>query len=236
MSSREVPDGPTAVVFDLGGVLIDWDPRYLYRRLLPPEEVDPFLDEIGFAAWNHEQDAGGSWTTAVEKHSALLPHRRDLMAAYPSAVRRDAGRSDRGDRRDPATSCTTAGTRLLALTNWSRGDVPACRGDVRLPRWFEGVVVSGVEGVAKPDPVLFRLVLDRYRLDPAATVFIDDSPANVEAAAGLGLRGPALPRPRARCAETSAGSVCSTAPDQADPVAHGQHHAPRPARRRRRGR
>jgi 2-haloacid dehalogenase len=187
MSSPEVPVRPTAVVFDLGGVLIDWDPRYLYRRLLPPEEVDPFLDEVGFAAWNHEQDAGGSWTSAVAKHSALFPHRRDLLAAYPARFAETLDGPIEGNV-EILRELHDRGTRLLALTNWSAETFPHAEETFDFLRWFEGVVVSGVEGVAKPDPVLFRLVLDRYRLDPAATVFVDDSPANVEAAAGLGLR------------------------------------------------
>ena len=187
MSSPEVPGGPTAVVFDLGGVLIRWDPRHLYRRLLPPEEVDPFLDEVGFAAWNHEQDAGGSWTSAVEKHSALFPHRRDLLAAYPARFAETLDGPIEGTV-EILRELHDRGTRLLALTNWSAETFPHAEETFEFLRWFEGVVVSGVEGVAKPDPVLFRLVLDRYRLDPAATVFVDDSPDNVEAAAGLGLR------------------------------------------------
>ncbi|HEX7188073.1 MAG TPA: HAD-IA family hydrolase [Actinomycetes bacterium] len=187
MSRREGPGGPTAVVFDLGGVLIRWDPRHLYRRLLPPDEVDPFLDEVGFAAWNHEQDAGGSWTSAVEKHSALFPHRRDLLAAYPARFAETLDGPIEGTV-EILRELHDRGTRLLALTNWSAETFPHAEETFDFLRWFEGVVVSGVEGVAKPDPALFRLVLDRYRLDPAATVFVDDSPANVDAAAALGLR------------------------------------------------
>jgi len=187
MTGRPAPVAATAVVFDLGGVLIRWDPRHLYRTLMPPDEVDAFLDEVGFIAWNHAQDAGGRWTTAVEEHSALFPHRRELLAAYPARFAETLDGPVEGTV-EILRELHDRGTRLLALTNWSAETFPHAEATFDFLRLFEGVVVSGVEGVAKPDPALFRLVLDRYRLDPAATVFVDDSPANVEAAAAVGLR------------------------------------------------
>ena len=182
--SRSAP--PTAVVFDLGGVLIRWDPRHLYRQLIPEDEIDAFLEEVGFHAWNHEQDAGAPWGPAVEAHAALFPHRRALLAAYPARF---------PDSLDGPVEGTVAileelhaaGTRLVALTNWSAELFPHAEATFRFLGLFEGIVVSGREGVAKPDPAVFDLVLSRYRLDPAGTVFVDDSPANVAAAAAAGL-------------------------------------------------
>jgi 2-haloacid dehalogenase len=177
---------PTAVVFDLGGVLIRWDPRHLYRQLMPEDEVDAFLDEVGFGAWNHEQDSGGLWGPAVEEHAALFPHRRALLAAYPARF---------PDSLDGPVEGTVAileqlhaaGTRLVALTNWSAELFPHAEATFDFLALFEGIVVSGREGVAKPDPAVFDLLLSRYDLDPAGTVFVDDSPANVAAAAAAGL-------------------------------------------------
>ena len=177
---------PTAVVFDLGGVLIRWDPRHLYRQLMPEDEVDAFLDEVGFGAWNHEQDSGGLWGRAVEEHAALFPHRRALLAAYPARF---------PDSLDGPVEGTVAileqlhaaGTRLVALTNWSAELFPHAEATFDFLALFEGIVVSGREGVAKPDPAVFDLLLSRYDLDPAGTVFVDDSPANVAAAAAAGL-------------------------------------------------
>jgi 2-haloacid dehalogenase len=175
-----------AVVFDLGGVLVDWDPRYLYDQLLPADEVDAFLDEVGFAAWNLQQDAGASWAEAVRRHGALYPHRRELLAAYPARFPETLG----GEVPGSVTllrELHDAGVRLLALTNWSAETFPHARARFDWLDLFEDVVVSGVEGVAKPDPAIFRLLLDRHGLCAATTVFVDDSPANVQAAADLGL-------------------------------------------------
>ena len=178
----------TAVVFDLGGVLIDWDPRYLYRRLLPAADVEPFLDEIGFAQWNHLHDAGGSWAEGVAELSARHPHHRELIEAYPQRFLETLGGSF------PATvdllrELHGAGVRLLALTNWSAETFRVARTKFPFLDLFDDIVVSGEEGVAKPDPRIFRILLERNGLDPANTVFIDDSAANVAAAGAIGLAG-----------------------------------------------
>jgi 2-haloacid dehalogenase len=186
MTSERRP--PTTVVFDLGGVLIDWDPRHLYRQLMPDDEIAPFLDEIGFHAWNHSQDAGRGWDEAVEDLVARHPDRRELIIAY-------------AERYDEAVvgeltgtvalldELADRGTRLLALTNWSAETFPAARARFGFLARFEGIVVSGDERVAKPDAELFRRLIDRYALDPVDTVFIDDSPANIDTARRLGLTG-----------------------------------------------
>ena len=177
----------TTVVFDLGGVLIDWDPRYLYRKLMAEEEIEPFLAEVGFFAWNHAQDAGGPWHDAVEALATKHPHRRELIAAFPERFPETLG----GPIEETVAlldELHRAGTtKLLALTNWSSETFPVARATFGFLESFEGIVVSGDEGVAKPDAVLFRTLIDRYALVPNETVFIDDSAANVEAAAQLGL-------------------------------------------------
>jgi 2-haloacid dehalogenase len=175
-----------AVVFDLGGVLVDWDPRYLYDRLLPAHEVDAFLDEVGFAAWNREQDAGASWAEAVHRHGDLYPHRRELLAAYPARFTETLGGEVPGSVA-LLRELHDAQVRLLALTNWSAETFPHARARFDWLDLFEDVVVSGVEGIAKPDPAIFRLLLERHGLSAATTVFVDDSPANIHAAADLGL-------------------------------------------------
>lgn len=177
---------PTAVVFDLGGVLIRWDPRHLYRQLMPEDEIDAFLDEVGFDAWNHAQDAGAPWGPAVEAHAALFPHRRALLAAYPARFPDSLDGPVEGTVAILA-DLHAAGIRLVALTNWSAETFPYAEAAFDFLALFEGVVVSGREGVAKPDPAVFDLLMSRYDLDPAGTVFVDDSPANVAAAAAAGL-------------------------------------------------
>jgi len=178
---------PTTVVFDLGGVLIDWDPRHLYRQLLPEDEIEPFLEEIGFRAWNYAQDAGGSWEAAVEELAARYPHRRDLIAAYPARFPETMSGPVPGTA-ELLRELHARGTRLLALTNFSAESYPHAVAAFEFLGLFEDVVVSGVEELAKPDPAIFALLIERYRLDPAATLFVDDSPHNVEAAATAGLQ------------------------------------------------
>lgn len=180
---------PTTVVFDLGGVLVEWDPRLLYRRLLADDDaVEAFLVEIGFDAWNHSMDAGEStWAEAVERHSALHPDRSELIAAYPARYLETLG-----DHIDGAVELLrelqAAGVRLLALTNWSSETFALARPHLTFLDAFEGILVSGDERVAKPDPAVFELLVRRYHLEPARTVFIDDRQVNVDAAAAAGLR------------------------------------------------
>ncbi len=180
-------DTPSTVVFDLGGVLIDWNPRYLYRKLLPSEaEVEWFLSEICTPEWNEAQDAGRPWSEAVAELSARFPARASLIAAYDERWPEMLGGEIAGSV-EILRSLRDGGTRLYALTNWS-----AEKFELTYPRfewlsWFEGIVVSGREGLLKPDPRIFRLLIDRYGLDPAHTVYIDDVERNVAVAAELGM-------------------------------------------------
>ena len=174
------------VVFDLGGVLIDWDPRHLYRLLMPEDEVDAFLDEIGFAAWNHAQDAGRSWADAVVAHAALHPHRRELIEAYPKRFVDTLGGAITGTVAI-LEELHAAGIRLLALSNWSAETFQLARRTYAFLDLFDGIVVSGEEQVTKPDPRIFAILLERHQLAAANTVFIDDAPANIAAARTAGL-------------------------------------------------
>lgn len=177
----------TTVVFDLGGVLLDWDPRYLYRRLLAEHEVEAFLDEIDFAGWNRGQDASARpWEDAVSELAGRHPHRRDLIAAYPQRFRETIA----GPIEETVAllrELDEGGARLLALTNWSAETFAEVRGDFDFLELFEAIVVSGEEEVAKPDARLFQIMLDRFALTPSATAFVDDSAANVAVAAELGF-------------------------------------------------
>ena len=176
-----------AVVFDLGGVLIDWDPRYLYRRLLADDAaVEEFLTEIDFPGWNHEQDAGRSFVDAVEAHARLHPHRRELLQAYADRFAETLA-GDVPETVEVLADVRRAGRRVLALTNWSDETFVHARERFRWLDWFEGIVVSGEERVAKPDPRIFRLLAERYAVDPARAVYIDDNDRNVTAAASVGF-------------------------------------------------
>jgi 2-haloacid dehalogenase len=179
---------PTAVVFDLGGVLIDWNPRYLYRRLFDGDEaaMEAFLAEVTTPDWNLAQDAGRPWDEAVELLIREHPQHAALIAAY-----RDRWVETLGDAIEPTVDVLAelraTRVRLFALSNWSAETFPVARPRFPFLEWFEGIVISGEVGITKPDPGVYRHLIDRYRLDPATTVFIDDNEANVRAARELGM-------------------------------------------------
>ena len=179
---------PTTVVFDLGGVLIDWDPRHLYRQLFDdPDEMESFLAEVTTAEWNAHQDAGRPWAEAIEVLVAEHPERRELIEAFhrrwPEML---AGEI-------PGTVAVlaelrAAGARLVALSNWSAEMFPFARERFDFLAWFEGIVISGEVGLNKPDPRIFEYLVGRFRIEPSAAFFVDDSPVNVAAARALGFR------------------------------------------------
>lgn len=182
-------NGPVdAVVFDLGGVLIDWDPRYLYRSIFEGDEaaMERFLAEITTPAWNAEQDAGRTWRDAVETLVAAYPDQRDLIVAYDERWAEMLGGPIEGTVAVLA-DLRRAGIRLAALSNWSAEKFPIARERYPFLDWFETVVVSGEVGIAKPDPRIFRHLLDQTGFAPEATIYVDDVPANVTVAADLGM-------------------------------------------------
>ncbi len=176
------------VVFDLGGVLIAWDPRMAFRDVLPAEEIQPFLDEIGFGEWNRSVDAGLSMAEAEAETDRRFPHRAGLVAAYRQNFRSTLVGEVAGTA-DIVRELADAGVRLLALTNWAAETFPAARELFGVLGLFEGIVVSGEERMIKPDPRIFRLLLDRHGVDAGRTAFVDDVAANVAGAARMGLHG-----------------------------------------------
>jgi len=175
------------VVFDLGGVLIDWNPRHLYRRLIADgDEMEGFLAEICPQSWNERQDAGTPLAQATAERIDRFPGRAELIRAYYGRWEEMLG--------GPIAATVALlealhrrGIPLFALTNWSAELFPIARRRFAFLERFRGIVVSGEKGLIKPDPAIFVRLLARYRLDAASTLFIDDNPANVEAAARLGF-------------------------------------------------
>jgi 2-haloacid dehalogenase len=179
---------PATVVFDLGGVLIDWDPRHLYRQLFDdPDEMESFLAEVTTAEWNAHQDAGRPWAEAIEVLVAEHPERRELIEAYHRRWPEMLAGAIPGTV-DVLADLRVSGVRLVALSNWSAEMFPVARERFDFLAWFEGIVVSGEVGVSKPDRRIFEHLAERFGIEPAATVFIDDSPANIDAAAALAFR------------------------------------------------
>jgi 2-haloacid dehalogenase len=182
-----------AVVFDLGGVLIDWDPRRLYRLLLEDDEaVERFLETVCTPAWNHEQDAGRSLREGTDTLVASFPEHEPLIRAYYERWEEMLGEPVAGAE-ELLEEVGRAGVRRLALTNWSSETFPIARERFPWLARFDGIVVSGEEGVAKPDPRVFRVLLERFAVRADRCVYVDDAPANVRAAEELGFRGIVFP-------------------------------------------
>jgi 2-haloacid dehalogenase len=179
---------PTAVVFDLGGVLIDWNPRYLYRSVFRGDEaaMERFLAEVTTAEWNAQQDAGRPWAEAIETLAREHPHYRREIEAFWTRWPETLGDAI-GETVAILDELRGTGVRLLALTNWSGETFPLARPRYPFLDWFDGIVVSGDVKLAKPDPRIFRHLIETHELEPATTVFIDDSEANVRAATAEGL-------------------------------------------------
>jgi 2-haloacid dehalogenase len=176
-----------AVVFDLGGVLIDWDPRHLYRKLLADDAaVEEFLATICTPEWNAELDGGRPFAEGVAELVERHPEHAAEIAAYHERWPEMLGGEIPGTV-EILAELRAAGVPLYALTNWSAETFLISRDRFEFLDWFDGLVVSGQERVIKPDPRIFRLLLDRFGLDPGATFFADDSEANVAAAREVGF-------------------------------------------------
>ncbi len=179
---------PTTVVFDLGGVLVDWDPRHLYRQLFDdPDEMESFLAEVTTTEWNAHQDAGRPWAEAIELLVATYPERRELIEAFHRRWPEMLAGEIQGTV-DVLGELRTAGVRLVALSNWSAEMFPVARERFGFLAWFEGIVISGDVGVNKPDRRIFEHLVERFGIEPAAALFTGDSPANVDAARAMGFR------------------------------------------------
>lgn len=183
-------DRPLGVIFDLGGVLIDWDPRHLYRSLFADDEpgMERFLAEVCTPAWNHELDRGRPFAEAVAELAGLYPQQRAAIEAYRARwLEMVAGPI-------PGTvsiveELHAGGVPLWALTNWSAETFALVRGEppyAFLDR-FATIFVSGQLKLVKPEPAIFHHMLQAIGLPAGRCLFIDDAPRNVEAAAALGL-------------------------------------------------
>ena len=177
----------SAVVFDLGGVLIDWDPRHLYRRLFDDaNEMERFLNDVATPAWNREQDAGRPLADATAELAARHPQQRGMIEAFYARWPEMLGDAIDGSV-DILAAVRATGVPVYALSNWSAETFPVTRGRYPFLDWFDGVLISGELGVAKPDARMFQALIDRYGVVPERSVFIDDIAANVEAAAAMGF-------------------------------------------------
>jgi 2-haloacid dehalogenase len=175
-----------AVIFDLGGVLITWDPVGAFRRVLPADQIAPLMDRIDFAGWNRRSDAGYPFDDAERELIERFPADEEAILGYRTHF------SDALTGMVPGTGAIVAelikaGVRVVALTNWSAETFPYAERRFGILQRFENILVSGTERVVKPDAAIFELALERFGLPAQGTVFVDDSGPNVEAAAAVGL-------------------------------------------------
>ena len=178
---------PSTIVFDLGGVLIDWDPRKAYRQLGGTEaEIDFFLEHVATSEWNHQFDAGRPFAEGIAERKARFPEHADWLdawwGAWPEML---VGPIQ--DTVEVLAECRQLEVPLYALTNWSAETFPIARQRFDFLSWFDGIVVSGEVELAKPDPAIFQRLVTDFDIEPTEAVFIDDVPKNVDAARALGF-------------------------------------------------
>jgi 2-haloacid dehalogenase len=176
-----------AAVFDLGGVLLDWDPRHLYRTLFADEaEMERFLGEVCTPQWHEPHDRGVPAATSCADLAARFPDQAELIWAW-------AERSEEMVAGEIAASIDVlrdvlaTGLPCFALTNMEAETYPRRLARFPFLSWFEGTVVSGFEGVAKPDRQIFDLILTRFALAAPTTLMIDNTEENIEAARQVGM-------------------------------------------------
>jgi 2-haloacid dehalogenase len=176
------------VAFDLGGVLIDWNPRHLYRRLLDDEAaIERFLAEVCTPEWNATLDAGHPFTDGVAQLVREHPEQAGLIEAYWSRWPEMLGGCFT-ETLKIMRRLRAEGIPIYALSNWSNETFASTRDRFPFLDEFDGILLSGQVGVGKPDPAIFRRFLERFGLTAESTVFIDDNPANVAVAQSLGLQ------------------------------------------------
>ncbi len=181
---------PSAVVFDIGNVLYDWDPRFLYERLIGDgPALDAFLRDVVTRDWHFQHDAGRPFAETSVELTALYPHHAALIAAWGPRFVDSIGDAMPG-MIALVEDLDAAGVPLFAITNFSHEFWPPFRArEAALFDRFRDIVVSGEERLTKPDPAIYRLALDRFGLDAADAVFIDDRSDNVAGAIGVGMVG-----------------------------------------------
>lgn len=177
-----------AIVFDLGNVLLPWDPRFLYRKLFRGDEagMERFLSTVCTPEWNDTMDSDITFAQGTTERIQKFPEYEELIRAYDLRWEEMVG--------EPITEnvrlleeLSARNWPLYALSNWSGEKFPIARAKFGFLALFRDLVISGYVGIRKPNPAIFRLLLDKNSLDPAKTLFIDDTQGHIDAARALGF-------------------------------------------------
>lgn len=178
-----------AIVFDFGGVLVDWSPYHLYRKLLPNDTaVKAFLDEIGFTAFNPRLDCGYPFAEWEKEYSQKFPQHRELIKAFHERWT-ECSNGLLNDVVDILQEVKSAAYPVYGLSNWSTETFPWVSEKYTFLPYLEDYLLSGMVGTAKPGEDIYRLFLQRIDRQAEDCVFIDDSQANIDAAKRLGFTG-----------------------------------------------
>jgi 2-haloacid dehalogenase len=178
-----------AIIFDLGGVLIDWNPSYVFDKMFEDEEQKKhFFENICTSDWNEKQDAGRPLREATEELIIKHPEWKEYIEAYYGRWEEMLGGSINGTVEIFRQLKQLGKYKLYALTNWSAELFPIALERYDFLHWFDGRVVSGEEKMRKPFPEFYQLILERFQLKIEKTLFIDDNIRNAKAAEKLGLK------------------------------------------------
>lgn len=179
------------IIFDLGGVLIDWNPEYVFLKEFRGnrEKMDWFLNEICAWDWNMNQDAGYPLSKATEDRIAMFPEYEDLIRMYYGRWEEMLGYTHEDTLEILESVVNNTNYHVYALTNWSGETFPVALQKFPWLQWFEGILVSGDEGLRKPHIEIYELMLSRYNIKPHEAIFIDDSLKNIEGSEAVGIKG-----------------------------------------------
>ena len=179
------------IIFDLGGVLIDWNPEYLYLDIFEGDRVkmNAFFEQVCTMDWNENQDAGYPLSKATEDRIALFPEYETLIKIYYGRWEEMLGEAITGSVQILKKLINDRKFRVVALTNWSAETFPVALKRFDFLHWFEGIVVSGTEKTRKPYPEIYQITLDRFNIAPSETLFIDDNLRNIKGAEAIGING-----------------------------------------------
>ena len=178
------------IIFDLGGVLIDWNPEYVYLDVFEGDrkKMQWFLDEICTMDWNENQDGGYPLQKATEERVSLFPQYEEWIRMYYGRWEEMLGGSIEETVEILDQLLGDIKFRVIALTNWSSETFPVALQRFEFLHRFEGIVVSGIEKTRKPFPDIYQLTLDRYGFKAEETLFIDDNQRNIDSAADMGIQ------------------------------------------------
>lgn len=175
------------IIFDFGGVLLDWNPRYLYKSYFNnDEEMEHFLADICNGEWNIRQDAGRPFAEALKELQAKFPEYAEAIQMYDDDWEKML-KCELPESIDLLKELKFMGYGIYGLTNWSAEKIGYAFANYSFFSLFDGIVVSGVEKVVKPDRKIYEILLERYSLKPGECVFIDDNQDNVDMAKVLGI-------------------------------------------------